>query len=158
MKVTVLCVGSVKGPLAPAVHEYEERAARYWRFQVREVEAGLGKRAKLEPQEVRRAEGARLLAALPQEGEVVALTREGRAVGSGDLAGLLEDRALRSVPEVTFVIGGAFGLGDEVLKRATLRLALSAFTLPHEVARLVLAEQLYRAGTISRNEPYHKGP
>lgn len=158
MRVTVLCVGGVKGALAAAVHEYEERAGHYWRFQVREVESGLGRRAKIDPREVTRAEGARLLAALPSDGDVLALTREGRAVGSRDLADLLEDRALRSVPEVTFVIGGAFGLGDEVLKRATLRIALSALTLPHEVARLVLAEQLYRAGTISRNEPYHKGP
>lgn len=158
MKVTVLCVGRVKGRLAPAIREYEERAGHYWRLQVREVDAGLGKRAKLDSLEVRRAEGARLLAMLPQDGEVVALSREGRAVSSRDLAVLLEDRAVRSVPEVTFVIGGAFGLGDEVLKRSGLRLALSALTLPHEVARLVLAEQLYRAGTISRNEPYHKGP
>ena len=158
MKVTVLCVGRVKGTLGPAIREYEERAGQYWRLQVREVEAGIGKRAKIDPHAVRRAEGARLLAMLPQSGEVVALSREGRAVNSRDLASLLEDRAVRSVPEVTFVIGGAFGLGDEVLKRSALRLALSALTLPHEVARLVLAEQLYRAGTISRNEPYHKGP
>ena len=158
MRVTVLCVGGVKGRLAPAIQEYEERAGHYWRFQVREVEAGLGKRAKIDPQEVRSAEGARLLAVLPREGDVVALSREGKAMSSRDLAGLLEDRALRSVPEVTFVIGGAFGLGDEVLNRSAVRLALSALTLPHEVARLVLAEQLYRAGTISRNQPYHKGP
>jgi len=158
VRVTVLCVGGVKGKLAPAIQEYEGRVGHYWRFQVREVEAGLGRRTKVDPQEVRRAEGTRLLALMPQEGDVVALTREGRAMSSRDLAGFLGDRAVRSVPEVTFVIGGAFGLVGEVLKRSALRLALSALTLPHEVARLVLAEQLYRAGTISRNEPYHKGP
>jgi 23S rRNA (pseudouridine1915-N3)-methyltransferase len=76
---------------------------------------------------------------------------------SPELARYLESLALRSVPEVSFVVGGAFGLGPGVVKRANRTLALSAGTLPHELARLVLAEQLYRAGTILRNEPYHKG-
>lgn len=158
MRVTVLCVGGVKGALAPAIREYEERAGRYWRFLVQEVEGGLGKSTRVNPREVMKVEGSRLLEKMPSNGEVVALTREGKALGSRELAGFLEDRALRSVQEVTFVIGGAFGLGDDVLKRAALRLSLSTLTLPHEVARLVLAEQIYRAGTISRNEPYHKGP
>jgi len=158
VRVAVLCVGGVKGPLASVIQEYEGRAGRYWRFRAEEVDAGLGKSRKADPRAVRAAEGARLLARLPASGDVVALTREGKPMGSRDLAGFLEDRALRSSPGVTFVIGGAFGLGDEVLERSTLKLALSALTLPHEVARLLLAEQLYRAGTISRNEPYHKGP
>ena len=88
----------------------------------------------------------------------MALTREGKALGSRDLARYLEERALHSVDAVTFVIGGAFGLGGGVLKRSDLLLSLSAMTLPHDMARLLLVEQLYRAGTISRNEPYHKGP
>ena len=158
MRVTLLCVGGVRGPLEGAIHDYEDRAARYWRLQVVEVEAGLGKGRRLNPSEVMGAEADRLLARLPAGGEVVALSRDGTAMGSRELARLLEERALRSVPDVTFVIGGAFGLGEEVLKRSTRRLSLSALTLPHEVARLLLAEQLYRAGTISRNEPYHKGP
>ena len=78
-------------------------------------------------------------------------------MNSPEFTRYLESLALRSVPEVTFVVGGAFGLGAGVLKRANRRLALSAGTLPHELARLVLAEQLYRAGTIIKNEPYHKG-
>ena len=64
---------------------------------------------------------------------------------------------MRSSAGVAFVIGGAFGLGDAVLSRSRRQLSLSAMTLPHEMARLVLAEQLYRAGTILRGEPYHKG-
>ena len=69
----------------------------------------------------------------------------------------LEQHALRSSAGVAFVIGGALGLGDELLRRAQRRLALSSMTLPHEMARLMMAEQLYRAGTIARGEPYHKG-
>jgi len=158
VKLTVLCVGGVKGPLAQVVKDYEERAARYWRLQVVEVEGGLGRNTKAAPQEVKKVEGSRLLGQLADSGEIVALTREGRQMGSREFFRYLSEKALRSVPEVTFVIGGAFGLDETVLARASTGLALSAFTLPHEFARLLLAEQLYRAGTLSRNEPYHKGP
>ncbi len=79
-------------------------------------------------------------------------------MSSADLAGYLQDHALHSTPEVCFVIGGASGLDAGILDRAQKRWSLSDATLPHELARLVLAEQLYRAGTIIRNEPYHKGP
>ena len=89
---------------------------------------------------------------------MVALTRTGRGMSSADLASYLDDQALHSTPEVCFVIGGAFGLGPGILNRAQKRWSLSKATLPHELARLVLAEQLYRAGTILKNEPYHKGP
>ena len=155
MKVVVLAVGRVKGPLAEAVEDYEERARRYWKLTVTEVVAGGGTDAS--PARVREAEGERVVAKLPDELEVVALTREGDEMGSRELAAYLESLATRSAPGVAFVIGGAFGLGEAVLRRARRRLSLSAFTLPHEMARLVLAEQLYRAGTILRREPYHKG-
>lgn len=158
MRVTTLCVGTAKGQLGGVIHDYEERARRYWRFRAVEVEPGPGRGARGTPPEVLKAEGARLVAQLPDKGEVVAMTRGGTAMDSRELAGFLQDQALRSVPDVIFVIGGAFGLGEEVLTRSTTRLSLSALTLPHELARLFLAEQLYRAGTISRNEPYHKGP
>jgi len=158
VKVTVLCVGGVKGPLATIIHEYEERAGHYWRFNTVELEGGIRKSAKAPPEEVVKAEGERILRSLPDGGEVVALTRSGKKFGSRELSALLEDWALRSVPEVTFVIGGAHGLGDPVLRRSSQRLSLSSLTLPHEVARLILVEQVYRAGTICRNEPYHKGP
>ena len=99
-----------------------------------------------------------LLARIPERAQIVALTRTGQGMSSTDLAGYLQDHALHSTPEVCFVIGGAFGLGTGILDRAHKQWSLSEATLPHELARLVLAEQLYRAGTIMRNEPYHKGP
>ena len=76
---------------------------------------------------------------------------------SRELAGYLERHGIRASAGVAFVIGGAFGLGSAVLERARRTLSLSKMTLPHEMARLLLMEQLYRAGTISRGEPYHKG-
>lgn len=158
MIVRILSVGAVKGPLAGAVEGYEDRAGRYWRLEVSQVRAGLTKSRRAHDEAVKAAEEARILEVLAGNAWVVALTREGKGMASRDLARSLEEKAIRSVPEVVFVIGGAFGLGEGILRRADEELSLSAMTLPHEVARLVLAEQLYRAGTILRNEPYHKGP
>jgi 23S rRNA (pseudouridine1915-N3)-methyltransferase len=157
VKLTVLCVGKPKGSLKDVVEEYEERARRYWRLRAVEVEGGLGKGRKADPEAVLAAEEERLLARCPQRGEVIALSREGKPMASRELARYLEDQRVHSTPEVTFLIGGAFGLGQGVLERATRRMSLSRMTFPHEMARLVLVEQLYRAGTILRNEPYHKG-
>ena len=155
MRVVVLAVGRVKGSLAAAVEEYEERAGRYWKLGITEVAAGAGRGAS--PASVREAEAEMILAKVPKELEVVALAREGDGMSSRDLAEYLEALGTRSAPGVAFVIGGAFGLGEGVLRRARKRLSLSDLTFPHEMARLVLAEQLYRAGTILRREPYHKG-
>ncbi len=156
MRLVVLATGKVRGPLAAAVAEYEERAARYWKLEVVEVDAGAAGRDP-DPERVMGAEGERLLARIPDGASVFALTREGQAMGSRALARALEEHAVRSSPAVAFVIGGAFGLSATVLSAADRRLSLSVMTLPHEMARLVLAEQLYRAGTILRGEPYHKG-
>jgi 23S rRNA (pseudouridine1915-N3)-methyltransferase len=159
VNVHLLCVGGVKGPLRETVQDYEKRLARYWRYEAVEVRAGAGKASQPPPSLVREMEEERLLSRLAQgPGEVVALTRVGKPLGSRELARRMARWAVNSAPTVTFVIGGAFGLGEGVLKRSTLQLSLSALTLPHEIARLVMVEQLYRAGTILQNEPYHKGP
>ena len=155
MKVLVVVVGRVRGGLAAPVAEYEKRAGRYWKFEVVEVAAGAGRDSS--PTAVKEAEAERILARIAPELEVVALTRDGTAMDSRELSRYLEEHGVRASSGVAFVIGGAFGLGPTVLERARRRMALSAMTLPHEMARLVLAEQLYRAGTILRGEPYHKG-
>ena len=156
MNITAIVVGRAGAPLTDAILESETRAGRYWKFKVTEVESGGAGGAKAHPDRAIKMEEARLLARLPERAQIVALTRTGRGMNSTDLAGYLQDHALHSTPEVCFVSGGAFGLGTGVLDRAHKRWSLSDATLPHELARLVLAEQLYRAGTIIRNEPYHK--
>lgn len=156
MKVLVVAVGRVRGTLEAAVDEYEERARRYWKLDIAEVDAGAPGRDPA-PERVMAAEGERILARIPEGYSVLALTRTGKGMGSRALARALEEAALRSSPGVAFVLGGAFGLAPAVLERAQRKVSLSPMTLPHEMARLVLAEQLYRAGTILRGEPYHKG-
>ena len=158
MKITAIVVGRAGAPLKDAILEYETRAGQYWKFKVTEIASGGGGRAKTHPDRVIEVEETLLLARIPERAQIVALTRTGQGMSSTDLAGYLQDHALHSTPEVCFVIGGAFGLGTGILDRAHKQWSLSQATLPHELARLVLAEQLYRAGTIMRNEPYHKGP
>jgi 23S rRNA (pseudouridine1915-N3)-methyltransferase len=157
MKLTILVVGKMRGLLEPAVHEFETRAAKYWKLDIVEVDAGLGRGGAHDPREVQRAEGERLIQRIPEGSDTWALTRLGTPMSSSELAALLGARMVQGSGDLAFLIGGAHGLDSETLRKATRSLSLSVMTLPHEMARLVLAEQLYRAGTILRNEPYHKG-
>ena len=155
MKVMIVVVGKMRGELTDAVREYEKRAGRYWKLEV--VEVSQESARSMSPDQVKEAEARRILDRIPTQLEVVAMTREGKGMASPALARWMEARTIEASPGVAFVIGGAFGLGEPVLARARVRLSLSDMTLPHEMARLFLAEQLYRAGTILRGEPYHKG-
>lgn len=155
MRVLVVVVGRSRDGFESQIQDYEKRARRYWKLEIVEVPAGAGRATPAEA--VRAAEAQRILARIPAELEVVALTRAGKTMDSRELAGYLEEHALRSSAGVAFVVGGAFGLGPEVMQRAHRTLSLSSMTLPHEMARLLFSEQLYRAGTILRGEPYHKG-
>ncbi len=156
MRITLIVVGKLKGPLAEAVGEFERRAARYFSFESVEVREEPGTSGKSRGF-VLAEEGRRLLARLPAGHELIALHRKGQGWSSERLAEYLEQQGLHSSPGVAFVIGGALGLSDDVISRAKHLLSLSAMTLPHDLARLVVAEQIYRAGTILRGEPYHKG-
>jgi 23S rRNA (pseudouridine1915-N3)-methyltransferase len=139
--------------LAAAIRDYEGRAARYWPLEVVEVreEPGRG----IPGDEVMRKEGTRLLERLPTGARLVLCDPGGEAFTSDAFAALLQAQR-EAAQDMAFLLGGAHGLGDVVRRRAHRRIALAPWTLPHELARLVLAEQLYRAGTIGRGEPYHK--
>ena len=156
MKVAVVSVGRAKGAVGEAIGEYEARARRYFTFEAHEVKEE-PYRGRGDAPRVRGEEGRRILARVPAGAELVALHETGRAWDSHRLAAYLAELQLRASPGAAFLIGGAYGLSDEILSRASHTLALGSLTLPHELARLVLTEQLYRAGTINRGEPYHKG-
>ena len=156
MKVVVVAVGRARGALGEAIAEYEKRARRYWKLEVVEISTG-ARGSQASPDSVMQREAEKLLARVPEGLDLVALTRAGKRMDSRALASHLQQAAVRARPGVAFVIGGAHGLASSVLDRAVRRLSLSDLTLPHEMARLVLVEQLYRAGTIARGEPYHRG-
>jgi 23S rRNA (pseudouridine1915-N3)-methyltransferase len=156
MKIALLAVGRPRGPAAELIAEYESRAKRYFTFEAAEVKEEPFRRPG-DAARVRDEEGKRLLARVPTGTEIVALHETGKQWSSQQLADWLNELGVRGSPGAAFVIGGAYGLSDEILSRARHPLSLSVMTLPHELARLVLAEQLYRAGTILRGEPYHKG-
>jgi 23S rRNA (pseudouridine1915-N3)-methyltransferase len=139
--------------LAAAIREFEQRAARYWPIEVVEVKEEPAR--SLAPAQVMQKEGERLLAKLPTTSRLV-LCDPGGAVHDSEAFAAMLQKQRESGQDVAFVIGGAFGIGDVVRERPHKRMSLAPWTLPHELARLVLTEQLYRAGTIVRGEPYHK--
>jgi 23S rRNA (pseudouridine1915-N3)-methyltransferase len=155
MRIRLVAVGRVKDPaLRGACDDYAARIRRYQRLEVTEVREA--RRPERDADAARRIEGATLLGAVPSDSRTVALSRHGTAWSSEAMAQAV-GRWQAEGRDVTFLIGGAHGLDDDVLRRADLALTLSPFTLPHELARLVLLEQVYRACTILRGEPYHKG-
>ena len=154
MRVSLLVIGRPRhAGLADAIRDYEMRAARYWPLDVFEVkeESGRG----LTPSLVMDREAGRLAERIPADVCIVACDPGGDSMDSSKFASWLQEQR-EAARAVAFVIGGAHGLGEAIRKRSTRRLSLAPWTLPHEVARLVLSEQLYRAGTIIRGEPYHK--
>jgi 23S rRNA (pseudouridine1915-N3)-methyltransferase len=151
LRLTFLSVGKDRsGLFAPGVEEYVRRLERVAKVQLIELQASKasGLAAKVE-------EGAALLAKLSPRDVLVALDERGQGLSSVDFAAWL-GRQQDSGRNVAFAIGGDEGLSDEVRAKANLVLSLSAMTLPHRLARLVLLEQVYRAFTILRREPYHK--
>lgn len=156
MEVVIAAVGRPRSPgIREAIADYEARAARYFRLRIEEVPPARVPDGRAERARAREARA--LLSRIPEGLDRIALTRSGSGMSSPGLAAYLEELATYGRPGAAFLIGGAFGLGEEALAASRRRLALSSMTLPHELARLVLAEQLYRAGTILRGEPYHKG-
>ncbi len=153
MRFVIVAVGRPRAAaIAAAIEEYEARAARYWpleRSEVREVAARAGTQDL-----VRAKEGQQILDRVGKM-RLVLCDRDGTRRSSEEFARWMQDTQERSL-DVAFVIGGAFGVSEPVRSAAWAQLSLSPWTLPHELARLVLAEQLYRAGTIMRGEPYHK--
>jgi len=153
MRVTLLAVGRLRPCYREACDDYAGRLKRYVRID--EVEVREASRAP-SPAAQRAEEADRLAARLPSDAVLVALARGGTAWSSEELSGRLGRWQDTSRP-VALAIGGSHGLDDAFLARATARWSLGPLTLPHELARVIVLEQVYRAFTILRGEPYHKG-
>ncbi len=110
---------------------------------------------KMSEEEVKQKEGDKILARLEDRDRVVLLDERGRGISSQELAGFLHEHIMSRTGRLIFIVGGAYGFSEEVYKRANFSLSLSKMTFPHELVRLIFYEQLYRAFTIIRGEPYH---
>ncbi|HEU5218748.1 MAG TPA: 23S rRNA (pseudouridine(1915)-N(3))-methyltransferase RlmH [Gemmatimonadales bacterium] len=153
METRLLAVGKLRPYFREACDDYLRRLSRYGPVEEREVrDAARAATADLRIRE----ESARLAAALPGRCTVVLLDREGSAWSSESLAARLDRWRTEALP-VALVVGGAWGVTPDLRRRAQARWSLGPLTLPHELARVVVLEQWYRAWTILRGEPYHRG-
>ena len=151
--IRVVCVGRARGPLAEASAEYEERLKRACKFELHELkEEGA---PTLEPREAMLREAARIEPLLAGHW-VVALDRSGVQKTSRQIAEIVREREERPPQRTAFVLGGPHGIDETLLAEAELTWSLGKGTLPHQLARVVVLEQLYRAFTILRGEPYHR--
>lgn len=154
MKFRLVCVGRLSEEwLKQGAAEYLKRLQRHYAVEIVELKEEQGKQKDVAG--LVRREGARILERIPDDTRVIALDERGRQFGSEQLAERLQQEMLHGGRDWCLVIGGPYGLAPAVRERADLLLSLSKMTLTHQMARLLLLEQLYRSGTIIRNEPYH---
>ena len=156
MQIVLLAVGRCRhAGFRSAADDYMRRLRHYATLQEIEIKEERAARNSSTDQVVQK-EGERLLQALPDTAFAIALDPVGQTCTSEALAKRLSHWGMKGQSRLSFIIGGAFGLSPDVQKRANWRLSLSAMTFPHELSRVILLEQLYRAFTILRGESYHK--
>ncbi len=159
MKLRIICVGKLKEKFyTDAVNEFKKRLSRFAEVEIAELadEKAPEKLSDAELEQVKLAEGRHILAKLSEGETAVALDIGGVQLSSPQLAEKLRGFMLEGKSRFAFIIGGSNGLSGEVLSRADFRLSFSALTFSHQVFRIMLLEQLYRAFKIMNNEPYHK--
>lgn len=159
MHIQIAAVGKLKEKyLVDGIAEYVKRLGPYAKVQINEVpdEKAPDNMSAAEEEQVKHKEGERLLALIKPDTYVIALTLDGAMWSSEELSKQLQNLGTYGRSSVAFVIGGSNGLSAAVLKRADAKLCFGRMTLPHQLMRLVLVEQVYRAFKISRGEPYHK--
>lgn len=159
MNIILLCVGKLKeNYLREACKEYEKRLSAFCRFTTEEIEA---ERLSDNPSEAEIAsalekEGQKLLKKIPNGAYIYTLCIEGKQKNSENFALSLEQAALKGFGTAVFVIGSSYGLCEEVKKASSFKLSMSEMTFPHQLARVMLMEQIYRGYTIINNRRYHK--
>ena len=159
MKITIVCVGKIKEKFyRDAVEEYKKRLGRYCKMQIVEVadEKTPDKASEALENQIKEKEGNRILSHISDSDYVIALAINGKERDSVELAEHIRSLGLHGKSSLAFVIGGSLGLSEEVLKRADEKLSFSKMTFPHQLMRVILAEQIYRSYRIIHGEPYHK--
>ncbi len=159
MQITLITVGRLKEKyFIEASKEYEKRLSAYCKIEVKEIEQS---RLSQNPSQneielALRDETAKIKKAIPQNAEVVTLCIEGKMLGSVELSKTLEGLRVSGCGKMCFVIGGSYGLSEEIKAMSKLKLSMSKMTFPHRLARIMLLEQIYRAYKITEGGTYHK--
>ncbi|RFB10631.1 23S rRNA (pseudouridine(1915)-N(3))-methyltransferase RlmH [Bacillus sp. HNG] len=159
MNITIVTIGKLKEKyLIQGINEYLKRLTAYAKVEIIELadEKAPENLSETEMEQVKQKEGARILAKLSDDTHVIALAIEGKMKSSEQLAADIDNLATYGKSKIAFVIGGSLGLSKDVMKRANDTLSFSKMTFPHQLMRLILVEQVYRAFRIIRGEPYHK--
>jgi len=159
MKITLISVGKLKEQyLSQGVAEYVKRLSRYCTLEMIELvdEKTPDNASDALEEAIKRKEGERILKALKDESYCIALAIEGKMLTSQELAGKIDTLGISGTSHITFIIGGSLGLSSEVLNRADYKLSFSKMTFPHQLMKMILLEQIYRAYRIIHNQPYHK--
>lgn len=159
MKVKIIAVGKLKEKyLKDGIAEYGKRMIRFAKFEIVELpdEKTPDNASEAQNHQIMEKEGDRILAKISERDYVIVLAIEGKQFPSEEFSRIIADTTLRGYSDIVFVIGGSLGLADKVKKRANLKMSFSLLTLPHQLMRLVLAEQIYRAFMIQQGSPYHK--
>lgn len=159
MKVKVISVGKLKEKyLKDGIAEYTKRLGRFAKMELIELadEKTPDNASPVEKSQIMGKEAERILAKVGERDFVVVLAIEGKQFSSEDFSQLLHDQMVGGYSTITFIIGGSLGLDNRVKKRANQLLSFGLLTLPHQLMRLVLVEQIYRAFMIAEGSPYHK--
>lgn len=159
MKITIVAVGKVKEKFyRDAIAEFEKRLSKYCKLEIVEVadEKTPDNASAAQELQIKAKEGDRILSTIKDDMHVIALAIEGKQLSSTELADKIDKLGISGRSSIAFVIGGSLGLDERVLKRADFKLSFSPMTFPHQLMRVILLEQIYRAYRIIAGEPYHK--
>ena len=159
MKIKIVTVGKLKEKyLKDGIAEYSKRISRFAKLEMIELadEKTTDKASEIENQKILETEGARILSKIGERDFVLVLAIEGKTFSSEEFSKQLEEASIKGYSTLTFIIGGSLGLAPSVKNRANLSVSFGRLTLPHQLMRLVLVEQIYRAFTIQQGSPYHK--
>ena len=159
MKIKVVTVGKLKEKyLKDGIAEYSKRISRFAKLKMIELadEKTPDRASESENQKILEIEGQRILSKVGDRDFVIVLAIEGKTLSSEEFSKQLEEASIKGFSTLTFIIGGSLGLSSSVKNRANLSVSFGRLTLPHQLMRLVLVEQIYRAFTIQQGSPYHK--
>ena len=159
MQIDIICVGKVKEQyLRDAIAEYSKRLGRYCKLNILEVadEKTPEHASEGVERQIKAKEGERIAKHIKPGADVIALAIDGQQVTSEGFARKIDQLGIQGVSHIQFVIGGSIGMDDAILRQANYKLSFSKMTFPHQLMRVILLEQVYRAYKINAHEPYHK--